>query len=264
MSYLGGQQPAMPDSSVGRDNRPDTSSVLRAGRRRKIDTIDNNTSDTVFWAADQGKESQSALPPTTSIPVVDRPQHHRRHPEGDARTEDWPRNGNVRFGRRNYRQDKELWERPPDPATMAPHSSGALFPTWGAGRGAETRAGESHEVATAPKWWREGGSRTPSTQRAGFRGGKEEYGFGLGGGVEWDPYPDMSYEDEDDDQEPAGRASESRGVYRSARSKRRMSRSKRSRAVKGSSAGAGRGPGIGLDGGWVRAGTMGGRTSGVS
>lgn len=255
----------MSDSSVNRNNTPDSSSVLRASRRRKIDTVDNSN-ETAFWASDRGTASQSTLPPTIGTPITDRSQHHRRYTQGGGGTEGLQRNDNVRFGRRG---NKELSERPPDPATMAPHSSGALFPPWGAGRGAETRAGASHEAAAgAPKWWREGGSRAPPAERARFLGGTEQNDFGSGRGVEWDPYPGVSYGDEDDDeQEPsAGRLLESRGgVYKSApRSKRRMSRSKRSRAVKGSSTEARRRPGTGLAGGRARDDTMGGRTNGLS
>lgn len=261
----------MPDFSVDRNNSaPGVSSVLRdTSRRRKINTIDNRR-EAAFWAADRGMAIRSALlPPTIGTTSTDRLQHPRRNAENDDRAEYFPRNGDTGFGRRNYPQEKELSERRPDPAAMAPHSSGALFPPWRARRGAGIRAGASREAAGAPKWWRESGaSRAPSaSQWAGFLGKKEEeYDFGPDRAMEWDPYPDIGHGDEDDEQEAAGRGStETRGVYKkSARSKRRMSRSKRARGVKGSSLGDKGAAGTGVDGEWGRNDTMGGRASGFS
>lgn len=256
----------MPDSSANRNNTTSgPSPVLRASRRRQID----NGNETAFWASDRGAASQSPLPPATSTTATDRPQHPRRYAEDDDQAEDLPRNGSVSFGRRNSSQEKELSQRRPDPATIAPHSSGALFPRRGGAPGVGLRIGVSDEAAGAPKWWREGGNRAaaPAVQRAGFLGGKEEHGFGSGRRrMEWDPYPDMSYGDEDDDeQEPTEHVSESRGVYKSARSKRRMSRSRRARAAaKGSSLGDRRRPGTGLDGGWAGDDVAGGSTGGFS
>eukprot|EP00752_Nemacystus_decipiens_P007445 g6654.t1 len=257
LSYLGGQQPALRESSLDRDNAASgPSSLRRAGRRRKINTVDDNNSsnEATFWPSDKFTASQITRPATIGTTAMD-----RLYAVDDDRTKHTTGNtGNVRFGDRDYLQEKELSERRPDSAAMAPHSSGALFPPWKAGGGAGIRPGARHEAASPPRWWREGGSRAaPSVRRAGFLGGREEYDFGSSGrGVEWDPYPDVSYDDEDDEHEPAGRASESRSVHKSARSKRRMSRSKRSRAVKGP-----RSAGAGLDGGWARHDAMGGRTS---
>lgn len=246
----------MPDSSVDRNkNISDSSSVLRASGRREINTIDKRN-ETAFWASHQGTASQSAIPPTIGTAATDRSPHPRRYAEDGDRTEELPRNGNVSFGRRNYRQEKEHSERRPDQATMmAPHSSGTLFPPGGARRGAEqTRVGSSHEAA----------SSASSLQRAGFLGDEEEYDFGSGRGIQWDPYPDKSYDDEDDEQESSGRVSESRGVYKSARSKRRMSRNSRARAANGSSVGGRRRSVSGLDGGRARDDTTGGRTTSFS
>lgn len=234
LSYLGGQQPVVPGSSVDRNDTLH-SSVLRVGRRRKIDTI-NNSNETTFWASRRGAANQSALPPTIGT-AIDRARHPRRYTEDDDRTEDLPRNGNVGFGRRNDRQEKGLSERRPDPATMAPHSSGALLSPRGVGREAEAIVGANHQAVDASKWWRGGGSRASSVQRAGFLGGEEDNDLGPGRGMEWDPYPDADDGDKDHEQQTAGRVSESHGVYKSARSKRRMSRNMQARAAKGSSLG---------------------------
>lgn len=239
-----------------------SSSVDRTSRGPTIGTIDKSN-EAAFWASYRGTASQTAVPPTIGTSTTERSERPRRYGEDDDRAEDMPRNGNVSFDRRNYRQEKQLSARRPDPATMAPHSSGALLPP--AGRRAETRVGASYEADGAQNWWREGGSRTPSVQRAGFLGDKEKYGFGSAGrGTEWDLYPDASYGDEDDEQESAGRFSESPGVYKSARSKRRMSRGKRARAAKGPSLGDRRRPAAGLDGGWARYDSTAGRASGFS
>eukprot|EP00903_Cladosiphon_okamuranus_P008279 g7968.t1 len=263
LSYLGGQQPAMPDSSVDRSNSAtDASSVLRAtSRRRKISTIDPGN-EAAFWAADRGAERRSStlLPPSISrTTTTDRLQHPRRHAENESWTQDFPR---------NYPREKELSERRADPATMAPHSSGALLPPWRVGRGAGSRAGANREAAGAPKWWREGGgsSRAPSrSRRKGFLSeSEEEYVFGPGTGMEWGPYPDIGHGNEYDEQEVTGRGSETRGVYKSAWSKRRMSRSKRTRGVKGSALGDSGGAGTGVDGGCVGGDTVAGRFGGLS
>lgn len=259
----------MSGSSVDRNNKPDE--VPRASRRRKIDTT-NTSNATTFWASEgQDAASQSTLPPTIGTNTTDRSRHARSgHAEDYDRTQELPPSGNVGFAGRNYyRQFKEISERRPDPATMAPHSSGALFPPWAAGRGAETRVVASHrEAVRAPNRWREGGVRASSAQRRGILGdGEEEYNSRSGRGeLEWDPYPEKSLYNygDDDGQESAERVSENLGVYKSARSKRRMSRSRRTRAGKGSSLGDKLGAVTGLDGGWAREYVTGERTSGFS